>query len=109
MNQQKTITLSATDRVSLSPEEKWDKGRRLAASMAKRYGKAIAYDLYLAGILALPEIIAADYQHSMGFVHAISWPMRQVITRAAVELAHAHPRTELPDTLRRVIETGHLM
>lgn len=103
--------LSVPDRVSLSPAEKWHKGRRLAASLARRYtaDPEFAYDLYLAGLLALPDIIAANPRHSMGFVHAIAWPMRQVITRAAAELhTYQHQLTGLPETLRRVIETGHL-
>ena len=105
------LTLSAEDRVSLSYEEKWRIGRRLAASMALRWasGSPLAYDLYLAGLMALPGIIAADPQHSMGFAHAISWPLRQAITRAAVEMCHTPPRTDLPPTLRRVIDTGHLL
>lgn len=79
--------------------------------MAKRYSRrpAIAYDLYLAGLLALPQIIAADPQHSMGFAHAISWPLRQAITRAAAELYRTPSHPDLPETLRRVIDTGHLL
>lgn len=45
----------------------------------------------------------------MGFLHAIDLPLRNAIVRASVELVHTPPRTDLPDTLRRVLETGHLL
>ena len=83
----------------------------MAASMAMRYSirPDITYDIYLVCLLALPKIMAAEPYHRLGFAHALSWPLRQTATRAAVELRNAPPQSSLPETLRRVIETGHLM
>lgn len=106
MNQH-TFTLSDSDRVLLSQQ-----ARRFAASLAKRHVlyPEHAYDVYLAGLNAIPGIIA-KYKPGdpMGFYHAIDWPLRTAIVRAAMELSRAPARNELPDTLRRVMETGHLM
>ena len=100
-------TLSDSDRVLLS-----QRARHFAAVLAKRHARCPghAYDLYLAGLNALPDILARYRPgDTMGFLHAIDLPLRNAIVRASVELMHTPVRTELPDTLRRVVETGHLL
>lgn len=101
------FTLSDSDRVLLSHQ-----ARRYAASLAKRHAHRPehAYDVYLAGLNAIPGILERYRPgDTMGFLHAIDLPLRNAIVRAAVELLHTPPRTDLPDTLRRVIQTGHLL
>lgn len=100
-------TLSDSDRVSLSHQ-----ARRFAAALAQRYARhpALAYDLYLLALNALPQILARYKPgDTMGFLHAIDLPLRNTIVRAAVELTHTPIHTDLPDTLRRVINSGHLL
>ncbi len=104
---QHTFTLSDSDRVLLSKQ-----ARRYASVLAKRlaHRPGHAYDVYLAGLNAIPAIMARYVPgDTMGFYHAIDLPLRNAIVRAAVGLSHTPPCTELPPTLRRVISTGHLM
>ena len=102
-----TFTLSDSDRVLLSQQ-----ARRHVAHLARRLAHlpGHAYDVYLAGLNAIPGIM--DHYvpgDTMGFYHAIDWPLRTAIVRAAVELLHTPECTELPPTLRRFMETGHLL
>ena len=100
-------TLSDSDRVILS-----ERARRFAACLALRHARrpGTAYDLYLAGLNAIPGILNRYVPgDTMGFLHAIDLPLRNAIVRAAVALTHTPVPTELPPTLRRVIETGHLL
>ena len=102
-----TFTLSDSDRVLLS-----DQARRYAAILAKRLAHRAGhtYDVYLAGLNAIPAILARYVPgDTMGFRHALDLPLRNAIVRAAVELTHTPVRTDLPPTLRRVVETGHLL
>lgn len=105
--QHQTFTLSDSDRVILSQQ-----ARRHAAHLARRlaHRPGHAYDVYLAGLNAIPGILDRYVPgDTTGFYHAIDWPLRTAIVRAAVELLHTPECSELPSTLRRVMETGHLM
>ncbi|MBP3453071.1 MAG: hypothetical protein J6M20_05090 [Clostridia bacterium] len=102
-----TFTLSDSDRVLLSQQ-----ARRHAAHLARRLAAypGHAYDIYLAGLNAIPGIMARYVPgDTMGFYHAIDWPLRNAMVSASVELLHTPECTELPSTLRRVMETGHLL
>lgn len=98
--------LSEQDRAVLS-----QKAKRYAAILALRLAVRPyqAYDLYLAGLNALPRILERYKPgDTMGFFHAIELPLRNAVVRASVELMGA-PEPPLPDTLSRLITTGHLL
>ena len=100
-------TLSDSDRVLLS-----EQARRHAAHLARRlaHRPGHAYDIYLAGLNVIPGILARYVPGDpMGFYHAIDWPLRNAMVSASVELLHTPECSELPPTLRRVIDTGHLL
>lgn len=104
---QQPFTLSDSDRVLLS-----EQARRHAAHLARRlaHRPGHAYDVYLAGLNVIPAILARYVPgDTMGFYHAIDWPLRNAMVSAAVELVHTPECSELPPTLRRVVETGHLL
>ncbi|MBP3637105.1 MAG: hypothetical protein J6K13_06085 [Clostridia bacterium] len=104
---QQPFTLSDSDRVLLS-----EQARRHAAHLARRLAHRTghAYDIYLAGLNVIPGILARYVPGDpMGFYHAIDWPLRNAMVSASVELLHTPECSELPPTLRRVVETGHLL
>jgi len=107
LTNQTNYALSASDRALLSQQ-----ARRFAGSLALRLAHRPwqAFDVYLAGLNAIPGILERYIPgDTMGFLHAIDLPLRNAMVSAAVALSHAPAPNGLPDTLRRFLQTGHIL